>query len=101
MADRRLTPSERHDSEPEIIPPGQGGGNEPVWGIEEHGFQRIYVTRIGPLGLAPIILFGGAVMLALLTLLFGFFLILLPVAGLAAAVALVGSLFRHRPRLPR
>ncbi|MBO0734156.1 MAG: hypothetical protein J2P49_07550 [Methylocapsa sp.] len=100
MSDRRLTPGERHDPEPEIIPPGTEGGG-PVWGFEEHGFQRIYVTRIGPFGLLPIVFLGGAVMLALFALLFGFLLILLPVAGLAAAIALMGSLFRRRPRVPR
>jgi hypothetical protein len=104
MAKQRLPPDERHYSEPEIIPPGRGDASEPeypIWRLEEHGVHRIYVTKVGPLGLLPLALLGGAVTVALLAFLFGFLLLLLPVAGVVAAVALIGSFLRGGPRLPR
>ena len=95
MADQRLPPDERHHSEPEIIPPGQGDGNEPeypVWSqgtVEEHSIRRIYVTKVGPFGLLPLMLLGGVIAIALLAFLFGFLLILLPLAGLILAAGLI------------
>ncbi len=98
MTDHHLPPGWRHSSEPEILPPGDGGGanladRSAGWGsFEEHGVRRIYVTKVGPFGLLPFALLGGAVAIALLIFLFGFLLILLPVAGLVLAAATIGSL---------
>jgi len=108
MAGENLPKDERHYPEPEIIPPGgQEDSRAPrdeVWGqrtIEEHGFHRIYVTKVGPFGLLPFALLGGVLMIALFAFLFGFLLILLPVAGLIFAAAIIGSFLRGGPRLPR
>jgi hypothetical protein len=107
MADERRTEDERHYPEPEIIPPGNDDGSarrNEIWGqrtIEEIGFHRIYVTKIGPLGLLPFALLGGVLTIALFAFLFGFLLILLPVAGLILAAAIIGSFLRGGPRWPR
>lgn len=101
MDHHQLPPSWRHFSEPEILPPGQSGGrrepDDPFWGrgpFEARSVRRIYVTRVGPFGLLPFALLGGAIAIALMTFLFGFLLILLPVAGLVMAAAIVRSIFR-------
>jgi len=107
MAGENLPKDERHYPEPEIIPPGQDDGSargDELWGrrtIEEHGFHHIYVTKVGPFGLLPFALLGGVLMIALFAFLFGFLLILLPVAGLILAAALIGSFLRGGPRWPR
>ena len=102
MAGERLTKDERHYPEPEIIPPGQEDARAPRdWGqgrIEEHIVHRIYVTKIGPFGLLPFALLGGILTIAFLAFLFGFLLILLPVAGLILAAAAIGSFMHGRPR---
>ncbi len=66
--------------------------------IEEHGIRRVYVTKVGPWGLLPLVLLGGVISIALLAFLFGFLLILIPVAGLVLAAALIGSFLRGPPR---
>jgi hypothetical protein len=107
MIDRRLPPEERHSPEPEIIPPGNEDGSEaenPVWGrgtIEEHSIHRIYVTKVGPFGLLPLMLLGGVIAIAMLAFLFGFLLIFIPLVGLILAAALIGSFLRGGPRWPR
>jgi hypothetical protein len=107
MADERLTKDERHYPEPEIIPPGQDDGRTPrnefrgQGTIEEHGIHRIYVTKVGPFGLLPFALLGGVLTITLVAFLFGFLLILLPVAGLILAAAIIGSFLRGGPRWPR
>jgi len=107
MISKRLPPDERHYSEPEIIPPGQGDGNEidsTFWrdgATNEPGTRRVYVTRVGPWGLLLSMLLGGVISIALLVFLFGFLLILVPVAGLLLAAALIGSFLRGPPRWPR
>ncbi len=104
MASENLPKDERHYPEPEILPPAQDDGRarrNGVWGqgrIDEHSIHRIFVTRVGPFGLLPFALLGGVLMVALFAFLFGFLLILLPVAGLLAAAALIGSFLRGGPR---
>ena len=104
MAGKRLTKDERHYPEPEIIPPGQEDVPAPrdeIWGqgrTEERSVHRIYVTKIGPFGLLPFALLGGILTIAFLAFLFGFLLILLPVAGLILAAAAIGSFMHGRPR---
>jgi hypothetical protein len=104
MAGKRLTKDERHYPEPEIIPPGQEDGPAPrdeIWGqgrTEEHSVHRIYVTNIGPFGLLPFALLGGVLTIAFFAFLFGFLLILLPIAGLILAAALIASFLRGGPR---
>src|SRR5438132_8382392 len=102
MADQRLPRDERHHSEPEIIPPGQGDGNEQeaVWGrgtVGEHRMHRIYVTKVGPFGLLPLMLLGRVIAILRLVFLFGILLIFLPLAGLILAVSLIRGVLRGRP----
>jgi hypothetical protein len=99
MAYHHLPPAGRHFSEPEILPPGEGGGREPdypLWGRGpfERGVHRIYVTRVGPFALLPYALLGGVLAIAFFAFLFGFLLILLPVAGLVFAAATIASFLR-------
>jgi hypothetical protein len=107
MSSQRLPPNGRHYSKPEIIPPGRVDGTgrgDSLWdreAVEEHGIHRIYVTRIGPFSLLPLVLLGSVVSIALLVFLFGFLLILIPVAGLILAAAIIGSFLRGGPRWPR
>ena len=107
MPDKRLSEDERSYPEPEIIPPGEGDIRTPqdeIWDrgrFEERGIHRIYVTRVGPFGFLPLALLGSVLTLLLFAFLFGFLLILLPVAGLILAVALVGNFLRGGLRWPR
>jgi hypothetical protein len=106
MTGQRFPPDERHYSEPKIIPPRRADGSEPetpFWGqgtVEEHGIHRIYVTRVGPFGLLPLVLLGSVISIALLVFLFGFLLILIPVAGLVIAATIIGTFLRGGPRWP-
>lgn len=102
MTDRR-SPPDKHYSDPEIIPPGHSD-HDPLWpqdSIEQRGRHRIYVTRVSPLGFLPFALLSGLVAIAVLVFLFGFFLILIPVAGLVLAAAIIANLLRGSSRWPR
>ena len=104
MIDRRFPPDEEHRSEPEIIPPGRGGGapESSFWVRDfESGRHRIHVTKIGRFGLLPFFLLGGIFFIALLVFVLGAFLILIPVAGVVLAAAIIAGLLRGSPRWPR
>ncbi|MCI0466319.1 MAG: hypothetical protein L0Y57_04840 [Beijerinckiaceae bacterium] len=107
MTGKRLPPDERHFDEPEIIPPGHEDGGELDSMFQRHGVfaehsvRRVYVTRVGPLGLLPFVILGGVITAALLAFLFGFLLILIPAAALILAAAIIGSLLRGTLRWPR
>jgi hypothetical protein len=105
MIDRRFPPDEEHRWEPEIIPPGRADGSEPenaLWVREvERGSQRIYVTKIGGVGLLPFFLLAGLISIALLIFVVGAFLILIPLAGVVIAAAIIAGLLRGYPRWPR
>jgi hypothetical protein len=105
MIDRRFPPDEEHYSEPEIIPPRRSVGSETestFWAREvEDGSHRIYVTKIGQFGLLPFFLLGGIISIALLFVVVGAFLILIPVAGAVLAAAIIAGLLRGYPRWPR
>lgn len=97
-------PDERHFPEPEIIPPDRhdyrkresGGWSRII--IDQGGARRIYVGRIGPLGLIPFALLGGFISLALLVFFVGAFLILLPLLGVIVGGTAIASLMRLRSR---
>ncbi len=91
---------ERPRAEPEIIPPDR---------IEEEerrraarlaayerasGYRRIYIARIGPLGMFLLALFAGALAIVLLVLAVGAFLIWIPIVALVVAGAVIAGLFR-------
>ena len=79
-------------SEPEIIPPGPAErGTERV---------RVYVAKPSPLGLILMTLIVGLLSAAILALLLGTFLLLLPLAVLVATGAIVAGLVRFYFRGP-
>lgn len=93
---------ERPRAEPEILPPDRDGGradwrrapNTP-WrrsGFDEiHGTHRVYVGRVGPFGIALLLLAIAAVIAVIMIAVLGAVLIWIPV--IAGAVVL-GALFR-------
>jgi hypothetical protein len=100
MTDERSPPnSERPRSEPEIIPPGA-----PIRPPRDDPFgdalftQRVYVTRLGPLGLFGIMLAIGVFAVVLLALIVGAVLFWLPIIALIVAAAFVGSRLTSRFR---
>jgi hypothetical protein len=95
MSDGRFPP-DKHYSEPEIIPPGRRPDQEP-WPreiFEGQGFRRVYIARTGPLGSIFLALLGGLILLAALVFLFGFLVLLIPVAGAIFAGAILASFLR-------
>jgi hypothetical protein len=93
------TPPGKHYSEPEIIPPGSGD-DYPFWPqeiIEERGARRIYITKVGPLGVLSFWLLAGLISVAAILFFFGFLFILIPIAGIVLAAAIVAN-FLRRPR---
>jgi hypothetical protein len=97
----------KHYEDPEIIPPGHEPPEEsrgPVFlrgAAEERSFHRVYVTRISPLSLLPLMLLGGLAAIALFVFLFGFLLVLIPIAGVVLAAAILAGVLRgalHRLR---
>jgi hypothetical protein len=91
----------RRPAEPEIIPPGVPLRSEPrVWvSTGAQGTQRIYVKRVGPLGLALAALAVGAFAALALVVVVGFAVIALIAAGLLAAAFIVAGLLR-KPNQP-
>ena len=102
MTGRRLPP-DKHYSEPEIIPPGREIEDDfaPREIFEERSRHRIYVTRIGPLSFLPFALLTGLISIVVLLFLFGFLLILIPVAGIVLAAIIIGNFLRGPFRWPR
>jgi len=93
MADDRASP-ERPRVEPEIIPPDRSGHYSP-WSSDPftttRGTQRLYITRVGPFGIALLLLAFAAVAAIILIAVLGAVLIWIPIV----AVALIaGALFR-------
>jgi hypothetical protein len=107
MTDRRSPQDDGYHSEPEIIPPGQTDLREmesKLWGrvvTDRESIHRVYVSKIGPLGLLPFFLLAGVVGAAVLFFMFGAFLILIPVAGVVLAATIVAGLLRPHSRWPR
>jgi hypothetical protein len=93
MADDRNQP-EQPRSEPEIIPPDRTGRHSP-WNpygfADTRGTQRIYVGRIGPVGIALLLLAIAAVATIVMIAILGAVLIWIPIA---AIVLIAGALLR-------
>ncbi|HEX8828872.1 MAG TPA: hypothetical protein VF778_12240 [Xanthobacteraceae bacterium] len=90
---------ERPRHEPEIIPPDRDSGQSSAWS-PSHGFnqtrsRRIYVTRIGPLGFALLILMVGLFAGVLLLALIGAALIWIPIAVVLLVIAAVTGVLRR------
>jgi hypothetical protein len=101
MSDESNQP-ERPRTEPEIIPPDRTARSEwdrPAWTMYDptstRGTHRIYVTRIGPVGAAILMLVFAVLVAVLLLAIIGTALLWIPAVALAAAIAAV---FNHRRR---
>jgi hypothetical protein len=102
MADDPNRP-ERPRSEPEIIPPDRDGGH-PNWrhtpwrggGFEEiHGSHRVYIGRVGPFGIALLLLAIAAIIAIVLIAVLGAVLIWIPIVAVAVVIAAFFRLFRR------
>jgi hypothetical protein len=98
---------ERPRAEPEIIPPDRSGRqsdwrNSPWQGnvfTGARGTQRIYVTRVGPFGIALLMLAIAAVVAIIVVAALGVALIWIPVVAVIIVAASLFRLFRgFRPR---
>jgi hypothetical protein len=98
MTDDRNRP-ERPRAEPEIIPPERGGyrsdWRQAPWRgtifSETQGARRVHVFRLGPFGMALLILAAAAIVALLLIAVLGAILIWIPVV---AVVVIIAALFR-------
>ena len=93
MADDRNQP-EQPRVEPEIIPPDRTGRNSPrnSYGFTEtRGMHRIYVTRMGPFGIALLLLAIAAVATIVMIAVLSTVLIWIPIV---AIVVIAGALLR-------
>jgi hypothetical protein len=106
MADNSTKP-ERPRAEPEIIPPdrsggrgGSGGGGWPpppygyTGGYTGRGAHRLYVTRIGPIGFALLMLVVGLLAAIMLLILVGAALIWIPIVVVLVLAAAISRLLR-------
>jgi hypothetical protein len=93
MADDRNAP-ERPRVEPEIIPPDRSSRYSP-WSsygfTETRGTRGIHVTRVGPFGIALLMLAIAAVATIIMIAVLGAVLIWIPIV---AVVLIVGALLR-------
>jgi len=93
QADDKNQP-ERPRVEPEIIPPDRSGRYSP-WSpygfTEARGTHRIYVTRMGPFGIALLLLAIAAIATIVMIAVLGSVLIWIPIV---AIVVIAGALLR-------
>ena len=93
---------ERPRQEPEIIPPDRSRGGrdwrQPAWrpyGWSESGSHRVYVARVGPFGVAMLMLafaiLGAVIFLAVI----GAMLLWIPVVALLVVVAAIFRVLRR------
>jgi hypothetical protein len=107
MNERRLPAGEKPRPEPEIIPPDRGDrqSRSGTAGIrvflDGGGVHRIYVARLGPVGMIVLALMVGIVFTITLVLVLGAFLIWIPLVGLLVAAAIISGLLRAYFRQPR
>jgi hypothetical protein len=88
-------PPERPRTEPEIIPPDRSGRqsdwrNSPWQGnpfTGARGTQRIYVTRVGPFGVAMLLLAIAAILAIIVIVSLGLVLLWIPVLALIVVAA--------------
>ena len=104
MTNRRFREDGEPCSEPEIIPPGRMDLREAESELRgrlsrgEQSYHRIYIAKTGPFGLLPFFLLSGVIAAVFLVFVLGAFLILLPLAGFALAMALATGLLRRLRR---
>ena len=86
----------RRQAEPEIIPPGADwAGKSRIWvPAGTHHTMRVRITRLGPVGIAALMLMIGILVLAGLMLVIGFALVGLAAAGVLVVGAILSGLLR-------
>jgi hypothetical protein len=96
MMDQRPKPQgEKPRSEPEIILPGEAPNSSRMKTfVHSHGAQRIFIAKIGPFGFILVALTMVFLFVVMLMLLWGAFLIFIPVVGLLVAAAILSGVFR-------
>jgi len=88
-------------AEPEIIPPDRSGRHGDFTRAPWHGgpytraTHRVYVTRLGPLGIALLLLAVTAIVAMLLIAVLGAVLFWIPIAAVGFLVAAVFRLLRR------
>jgi hypothetical protein len=94
---QRPTPnSDQPQLEPEIYPPGSAIPNERIW--VTHGAQRIYVAKLGPVGITLLALLIGGLSVAALFVLLGAAVILVAAGAALAIGAILSTVLRGRFR---
>ena len=88
-------------SEPEIIPPDRADSDAArersdgwIW-LDASGTRRIYVRKVGPLGIFLVALLIGTLAALVLVMLLGAVLLWIPIAFLLFVAAVVGALLRR------
>ncbi len=101
MAEKPSNPlGDKPRAEPEIIPPGAPLPRSNLHGFaDQHFSQRIYIAKIGPLGIILLALAIGMVTVAIFIFLLGAFLFWIPVIGLLVVAGMISGVLRtHRRR---
>ena len=95
-----MTQGEKPRSEPEIIPPDRaerrmapGTPRTRVF-IDAQGTERVYVAKLGPLGIILAVLTTGILSAVMLILLFATFLIWVPLVVFIIAGVIISGLMR-------
>jgi len=102
MSKRPNQQGEEPRSEPEIIPPGnaeQGKPRKRIF-VDTHSSERVYIGKPSPFGLILVVLITGLLSAAMLVLLLGAFLFVLPIAALFITAVIVAGLLRVYFRAP-
>lgn len=92
------TPPERPRREPEIIPPDRSRSpfaSERDAFTQTRGTHRVYVTRIGPFGFGLLLLTLAALAAAIFIAVLGAVLIWIPILALFVVIAAVFRFFRR------
>jgi hypothetical protein len=97
MAKKRTTP-EQPRTEPEIIPPDRSGRRStwyPDGYAQAGGTHRLYVARVGPFGFALLMLAVAALAAVILLVILGAVLLWIPIVAVAVIAAAIFGRF-HR-----
>ena len=98
MIQQAKPPAETPRSEPEIIPPSyvderSAGSGQPYFQV--HGTHRVYVGKLGPLGIILLALLIAGLTAVVLVVLLGALLIWIPVVALLVAAGVISGLLRR------
>ena len=89
---------ERPRVEPQIIPPDRSQ-HRSNWGLygytQSGGSHRLYVTRLGPLSVALLMLAVAAIVAVILFIVLGAVLLWIPVIAVLVVAAAIASVFRR------